>query len=103
MGRRTGVTTYSPDEIQRERREQFHRETKRRMLVGGFVLGGLTLLILLVAWIAAPRSGPAPHPAPFSCSSMNATYATIDAGGQVAPLCGATPYDDTLPPDGGDS
>jgi hypothetical protein len=40
----------------------------------------------------------APPPPDFNCSSALASMSPLDAGGQIAPLCGATPYP-SAPPD----
>jgi hypothetical protein len=57
-----------------------------------------------VIWLIAVFTSPAPrtyHPVPFSCSQEAQTLAPIDAGGQIAPLCGQSPYAHTLPPQTG--
>jgi hypothetical protein len=64
--------------------------------------------LLIVAWcvfflhrgFAGEHPHPAPAPLPFSCAQLNREYAPIDAGGQVAPLCGATPDTDVTTGDG---
>ena len=38
---------------------------------------------------------PVPRPAPFSCSQVLRDAAVTGSGGQIAPICGATPYPQT--------
>jgi hypothetical protein len=56
--------------------------------------------ILFGFWIGAQARSQAAHaahvhPAPWSCASELAKIAPVDGSGQIAPVCGATPYPDT--------
>jgi energy-converting hydrogenase Eha subunit F len=49
----------------------------------------------LLFGVFLPESHPSastPHPVPFSCQSEMASLAPLDAGGQIAPLCGQAAY-----------
>jgi hypothetical protein len=41
-----------------------------------------------------PRHVDPPQVPTYNCASAAASLANIDPGGQIAPLCGATPYPD---------
>ncbi len=62
----------------------------------GMWLWALTPILGLVLYFGyfSPHHHPVVHrPAqPFSCASENARLSNIGAGGQIAPLCGDTPY-----------
>lgn len=49
-------------------------------------------IILLTAALSPNPHKPPPAPAPWSCASERAKVALADAGGQIAPVCGETPY-----------
>ena len=53
--------------------------------------------------ILAPGYHPAPReqPHPITCAQINAEPDPLDAGGQIAPLCGKTTYPDAPQEDGG--
>lgn len=60
-----------------------------------FPAGGLAMFL----WFSHdyhPSHFDPPQAPTYNCQSAAASLANIDAGGQIAPLCGATPY-----PDGG--
>jgi hypothetical protein len=48
--------------------------------------------ILLMVALNPHQHKPLPAPAPWSCASERAKVALVDAGGQIAPVCGETPY-----------
>ena len=76
------------------------------------MLGGLKVLVFLgvlsffsyvmYGWLTAPQPQPVPPaPAPWSCAQALKDAALVDGGGQIAPLCGATP-NPALPGNDGD-
>lgn len=61
----------------------------------------LVLLIVTVVWLTfalyTPPHKKAPSPGPWNCQSELEKVAKADAGGQIAPVCGTTPYPAVLP------
>ena len=69
-----------------------------RKLFALWPLVSLALLVSMVAGCASNTTSPPAQPQPFSCSSEMSALAPVGGGGQIAPLCGATPY--STPPAG---
>lgn len=70
---------------------------KRVMRFGRYmwflILPVLSVVLFLV--FSAHQPPPRHYRAPvFNCASENASLSALDAGGQIAPLCGDTPYPD---------
>ncbi len=61
-----------------------------------FPVLGLVLYFGVFASSSHPRAS-IPQPAPFSCASLLASLASLDAAGQIAPLCGAAAYPEVTP------
>lgn len=57
-----------------------------------------TVIVVLFMVGAANRPHRDVHPTPFSCSQLAQPPGW---GGGIAPLCGQSPYDQTLPPNDG--
>lgn len=64
-----------------------------------FPVGGLCLYLFVFAPSYHPHHVNYPQVPTYNCASAAASLSNIDAGGQIAPLCGATPYPDN--PGGG--
>jgi len=56
------------------------------------VFPALALILYLCVFATGHHPSPPVHPQPFSCHSEMSALAPLGAGGQIAPLCGATPY-----------
>lgn len=63
----------------------------------------LLLFAVTVVWVAIAISPhphvPPPRPVPWSCEEELKKIALVDGGGQIAPVCGQSPYPDA--PSGG--
>lgn len=66
----------------------------------GFLVTVVSVIVILIA-AGSRRPSSHPAPAPWSCASVNADVSVLDAGGQIAPVCGNTPYPDAPADDGG--
>lgn len=58
-----------------------------------FPIGGL-IMVLVYSHNYHPHQFNPPQVPTYNCQAAAAALANIDAGGQIAPLCGATPYPD---------
>jgi len=91
--------------VKQHEADQLAAQWERRVLRFGYVLwlGMLPVLGVILYVVFSAGYHPVPHSTPpvFSCASENAALAPLGAGGQIAPMCGDTPYPAVSPAGGG--